>query len=319
MPSPTSRDVRIDSALTDLSIAYRQEMPPASDRIFPVVRVDKQSGKYFTWDKADLWRNNARKRAPADLFARIKLTLSSDTYFAEQFGEEYVLPDETVANAESIVNLERTGTNVIVDNLALTKDISFATDFMKSGVWGTDKTGTTHFVKWNDATSDPSGDVLEARRVLKRATGGTASVRMVGVTGTLVETRLLNHPDAIDRIKYTQAATVDQVRQILAAWLGLDELVVVDREYASSGEGVTDAFSPVVDDDLLVVAVPSAPGIEVPSAGYTFVWDESGRGDMYVETYRDEPIKSDILRGVTYFDHKLVVAALGYMFVDAVD
>lgn len=315
-----SRDVHIDSALTDLSIAYRQDMPPVSDRVFPVVRTDKQSGKYFIWDKADLWRNNARLRAPADLFARIKLGLSNDTFYASQYGEEYVIPDETAVNADSVINLERAGTQVINDNLALVKDVAFATDFMKTGVWGVDKVGTTDFVKWNDATSDPSGDVLEGRRVLKRAVGGSASTKLVGVMGSIVETKLINHPDAIDRIKYTKAATINEVRGILAAWLGLDELHVVDREYTTSADGAaTSTFAPVVDDDLLIVAVPTSPGIDVPAAGYTFVWNESGRGDMYVESYREEKIKSDIIRGVTYFDHKLVVAALGYFFSDAVD
>lgn len=323
MPSPSSTDVRIDQALTDLSIAYRQESPAASDIVFPIVRVTSQSGKYFVWDKADLWRNNARMRAPGDKFARIKLTLSNDSYSVDQYAEEYQIPDETARNAGGAVDLEETGTRVIMDNLLLAKDISFATNYMTTGVWGTDLTGVAaapgagQFLQWTDAASDPSGDVLTARRTVQQAVGSAMGIRFIGVTGQIVESALLNHPDAIDRIKYTQAATVNNVRQTLAAWLGLDQLVVVDRQYTTSGEGVTDAFSPVVDDDFLVVAVPTAPGLNVASPGYTFAWDD-GNGDTYTETYRDESVKSDILRGITYYDLKLTVAAMGYFFSNAV-
>lgn len=320
MPLPTQRDVHIDAGLSDLSIAWFQERPPFSDMVFPRVPVSKATDKYFIWDQSDFWRDEARKRAPGDKFARIGARLSSDNYSTDQYALEQQVPDEVDANADRVLNLKQTATRNVTSKLILKKDLAFATDFMTTSVWGTDLVGTTNFVKWNDATSDPSGDILNAIQTLSDAIGDVEGMRFVGLTGSIVQTRLQNHPDAIDRIKYTQAATPAAVRGTIATWLGLDELIVVRRRYTTSEEGAATAtYAYVIDDDLLIVAVPENPGLDTPSAGYTFAWDEGGRGDFYVEDYRDETVKSDIIRGVTHFDQKKVAAALGYFFSDAVD
>lgn len=319
MPMPTTSDVHIDAALTDLSIAYRQEYPPVSDVIFPRVTVLQKSDKFFVWNKADLWRRWARKRAPGDSFAEIALRLSTDNFDCEQYAASFPIPFETEDNADAVLDLRRTGTNTINDTLFLEKDITFAESFMRTGIWGTDKTGGTDFTKWSDATSNPAGDVLAARRVLRRAVGSNASMKIVATCGNIVETALINHPDAIDRIKYTQAATVDAVRQVLAAWLGVDMLLVNDREYTTSVEGQDGTYASVFDDDLLVAAVPTGPGIDVPSAGYTFEWNRKGRGPLYVEEILDQMRDRNIIRGRAHYDQKLVAAPLGYFFSDCVD
>ena len=52
------------------------------------------------------------------------------------------------------------------------------------------------------------------------------------------------------------------------------------------------------------------PGLDVPSAGYSFEWDD-GNGSWYVEMYRDNTIKSDVVRAVSYYDLKQTGAGLG--------
>ncbi len=46
----TSTDVHIDVALSNVSIGYQNEEYIA-DQVFPQVSSDKQSNKYYTWDK----------------------------------------------------------------------------------------------------------------------------------------------------------------------------------------------------------------------------------------------------------------------------
>lgn len=320
MATPTTRDVIIDVGLSDLSVAYLQERPPVSDLVFPRVSVSAPSGKYYVWSQSDHWRDEARKRAPGDKFARIGMGVSTDSYNVEEYALEQPVPDEVNAAADRIIKLKQTATRNVTSKIILKKDVAWAADFMTTGVWGTDKVGTTDFVKWNDATSDPSADVQGGVLAISDALGDTEGMRWVAVTGTLIESRLKSHPDAIERIKYTQSATPAAVRALLAMWLGIDELIVVRRRKTTSAEGAATAtYGNVVDDDFLLVAVPETPGEDTPSAGYTFVWDEGGKGDQYVEEYRDETIKSDIIRGVTHFDQKKVAAALGYFFSDAAD
>lgn len=325
MPSPTSGQVHIDYALSDLSIAYMQEKPPYSDLIFPRVTVDHQSNKYFIWNKGDFFRDNAALRAPGAAFARIKLSLDTPgSYFADQYGLEYEIPDETVANEDAAIQLKQTGTRVITSQINLRKDAAFAADFLKTGVWGTDITGVSsapsgsQTLQWNDATSDPAADLQTGLEALLNATGDIEGIRYKLVIGSAVRAALVNHPDAIDRIKYTEKADVAAVDGVLGSWLGVDDLIVARRRKTTSVERQTDAFAAVVGKVALLVAVPDGPGLNVPSAGYTFEWNEPGKGTMVIEEYRWEKDKMDIVRGYTYFDQKAVATPLGYYFTSVV-
>lgn len=314
MPSPTTSQVHVDYALSDLSIAYLQEKPPISDIIFPRVSVDFKSNEYFVWDKGDFFRDDARERAPGDDFAQTTLSLETQTYLARQYALEYKIPDETVANEDAAVQLGETATRVLTGRLNMRKDRAFAAANFTTGVWGTDLVGGVGFTQWDDATSNPAGDTQTGLETLLNATGDIEGLRYKMVIGSAVRAALVNHPDAVDRIKYVQAATASAVDAILAAWLGVDELIVGRRRYTTSAEGVADTFGAVWGKNALLVAVSDSPGINTPSAGYTFAWNEGGRGDMYVERYRFEPKKSDVIRAITHFDQKVVASALGYFF-----
>ena len=57
MPQPTQSQVHVDAILTNISVAYLQRAENfIADKVFPVVPVDKQSDKFFTYDKNDWLR-----------------------------------------------------------------------------------------------------------------------------------------------------------------------------------------------------------------------------------------------------------------------
>ena len=317
MAQPSSQSVHIERALSDLSVAFRQDKPSIAERMFRRVVVDFQNDKYHVWSKADQWRRNAAKRAPGSKFARSGIGLTSESYQSEQYALEYPIPDENRKNADAALNLGTTATNWLYDQLMLEEDYSFASEWMVTGVgWGVGSLGNG---KWSAASSTPVKDIQTAVRTVRRALGASSNHEIVACCGTIVETALLTNSDITGRLTPTQLGTIDALRQTLAAILGLDEIVVADREYNTALEGRTASYSPVIDDDFLLVARPRAPGIDVPSAGYSFAWNEDGMGDMYIESYRDETIKSDIYRGVCYYDLKQVSASLGVLFTDAAD
>lgn len=312
MPLPTLSQVHILTALSDLSIAYRQDAPAISDRVFPRVSVDKQSNKYFVWNKGDMWRNEARKRAPAADFARVGIRLSTDTYSCEQFALEYPIADEIRANSDAAVDVEMTGAMYLVDQLNLQKDLSFAADFFTSSSgWAS---GTVSTAWDNVASGTPVTNITNAVRDIRRALGASSSHRIIGLGGAKIRAALLTSDQVRDRTKYVMAQTQQALENSLAGALGLDELLISEREYNTAKEGRTASYSPVFDNDFLVVAVPTAPGLNTPSAGYTFAWNEGGRGDLYTEIYRDENKKSDILRALCYYDQKQTGTDLGVFF-----
>ena len=316
MPLPTISQVHVQSALTDLSIAYRQNTPAVADQLFPRVGVNKQANKYFIWDKGDMWRNEAKKRAPAADFARVGVRLSTDSYSCDQFALEYLLADEIVANADAGIEAESTATMYLVDQLNLQKDLSFAADFFTtSSGWGSGTVSTA----WDNVSSGtPVTNITTSVLTIKRALGASDQHRIVGIGGTKILNALITSDQVRDRTKYVQAGTYAALEGALAGALGLDDLVISTREYKTAKEGRTASYSPVFDNEFLIVAVPRNPGLSTPAAGYTFAWDEGGRGDMYVEQYREEAKKADVVRAVCYYDQKQTGADLGVLFENAV-
>jgi len=66
MSQPTSNDVHVDAILTNISVAYIQEQSAyIASQVFPIIPVEKQSDKYFTYAKGDWFRDEAQLRAPA--------------------------------------------------------------------------------------------------------------------------------------------------------------------------------------------------------------------------------------------------------------
>jgi hypothetical protein len=317
MTQPASQSVHIERALSDLSVGYRQDKPSVAERIFPRVPVEFQSDKFHVWKKEDLWRRNVQKRAPGTKFARSGIGLTTDSYQSEQYALEYPIPDEDIKNADAVLNLGTTATNWLYDQLMLEQDYQFAAQWMITGVgWGVGSLGAG---KWSAANSTPTTDVQAAVRTVRRGIGASMNHKIVAVCGTIVEQRLLSNSEIVNKLVYTQVGTIDAIRGALANILGLDELIVADREYNTAAEGRAASYSPVFDDDILIVARPNSPGPDTPAAGYSFAWDEDGKGDMYIESYRDETIKSDIYRGICYYDLKQVAASLGVLFTDCVD
>lgn len=315
MALPTPRDVHIDAALTDLSIAYRQDAPAYADRIFPRVTVMKQSDKYFIWDKGDMQRRNVKKRAAGTKFERASMRLTTDQYYSEQYALEHPIPDEVRRNSDPAVDAERTGTQFLVDQHNLEKDYTWASTYMNASAGWTSGSVTA---KWEQSTGVPVTDVEYWKHLIRAQLGASTRHRWVGVCGSIVKAKLMGNAQIRNSTIYVTQGTSSAIEQSIAAVLGLDDLVVFDRIYNTAAEGKTASYSNMVDDDFLLVAVPTGPALDTPSAGYIFEWDD-GNGTIYTEMYRDESTKSDILRTIGYWDMKQTGTALGVFAADVTD
>lgn len=307
MSLPTVNDVHVDAVLTEIATAYANAGYISRD-IFPMVRVAKQSDKYFTFTKDFWFRDEAELRAPGQDVARGGYAISTSSYFADQFAFEKLIPDELRLNADNPLNPDREATLFVTDKLRLREEIAFATDFFKTGVWGTDKTlsGTS---QWSDfANSDPVDDVETAKSTIAQNTGLNPNFM---VMGRQVWDKLRNHPDILERIKYVQRGI--NTTDILAAVFGVDRILIGNSVKNTAKEGATASMAFVWGKNVLIAYVPPAAGVMVPSAGYTFIWE-----DMRIERYREEKIRSDVVRGLFSFDQVAVGTDLGYFISSAV-
>lgn len=315
MAQPTSSQVHADAMLTNISVAYAQSADAfIANSVFPSLPVAHQSDKYYIYTKNDWFRDEAQIRPPATPSAGSGYGLSTATYSCDVFALHKDIDDQTIANADVALNMEADAARFVAQRMLIRHEIEWAASFFGTSIWGTDSTPAN---LWdNYATSKPLVDVQTGKETVLGNTGFEPNTLVLGYN---VYSDLLNHPEIVDRIKYSSADAVTQ--QIMARYFGVDRLFVARGVKATNLEGETAAYSFVHGKHALLCYVPPAPGLLTPSAGYTFVWQGVSDGlGMNIGTTRFylPEIRSWRIESQMAWDSKVVASDLGYFFASVV-
>jgi hypothetical protein len=311
MPQPVTSDLHVDALLTVLSIAYMNADDAfVADKVFPAVSVAKQTNKLAKYTKDYWFRDEAEIRAPGQEAKGSGYGVdTSDTYSCDNFAFKDDIPDELRDNYDQPFDPDNDSTALVIQKLKLRREVAFATDFFKTGVWTATGSDTDYYgltKQWSDyANSDPIGDVENMREGIFSITGQEMNVLLIG---RAVRSKLKNHPDLIERIKYTQKAVLSD--DLIASLLDVKRLLIGKAIKATTKEGQTGSYSYIFGKSALGLYVPDAPGLRTPSAGYTFTWSKFG-GISYIRRLRDDKGQYDRIEGHTFFDQKSVSADCG--------
>ncbi len=311
----TASDVHIDVALSNISIGYSNEEYIA-DQIFPLIPSDKQSNKYYIWAKEMWFRNNVRIRAPGAEYPEGDLKLSNTPFFCDLYHLAYPINDEDDQNADAAIELEPTGADWLADQFMLNREAQFVSDFFKTTVWDTDVVGTTDFVKWSDsAGSDPIADLLLGGQTIQKNTGRRPNTLIVGQE---VFDALAEHPDLLEKYKYTNVAILSKAQ--VADAFRMPKLLIGSAIANSAVEGASTSFTGefMWPDRALLAYITPSPGLRTPTAGYTFTWEIDGSGLIVaIQRVREDRRGRTVLQARHAFDQKAVGTDLGYFFNDA--
>jgi hypothetical protein len=320
MPQPTQSQVHVDAILTNISVAYMQRAENfIADKVFPVVPVDKQSDKYFKYTKNDWLRDEAQVRADGTESVGSGYNITTDTYYADVYAIHKDVGDQTRANADAPINVDREAAEFVTHRLLTRREIQFNNDFMQTGVWASDVAGvaasptTGQTVQWsNYTTSDPIEDIERGKAGILSVTGLEANTLVLGYD---VFRSLKNHPDLVDRIKYTSSQTITE--DMLARMFDIDRVMVSKSIKATNKEGATEAYSFTTGKSALLAHVAPNPGVLTPSAGYTFSWTGVSQGmglTIGTSSFRLESLRATRVEAELAFDNKVVSPDLGYFW-----
>lgn len=317
MPQPTASQVHaVNVPLSNISTAYIQsESNYIARRVFPIVPVDKRSDAYYTYTKADFMRDEAQVRAGGTESAGSGYGLSTATYSCDVFALHKDIDDFVRGNADAAINPDRDATLWLTDRMLLRLEKQWAADYFVTGIWGTSATPSS---LWSDyAASDPVNDVKTARVTILKNTGKLPNTLVLSFE---VYETLRNHPDIIDRIKYTQfAGTKNITPDLLAAIFDVERVLVCMAVNNTAVEGETAVQAFVHGKHALLCYAAPSPSLLTPSAGYMFSWRGlTGMGiDMSIKRFRMEQLAADRIEAQMAFDLKLVGSDLGY-FLESV-
>jgi len=310
MPQPDSKDVHIDAILTNYSLAY-SNLDYIADQIFPIVSVQKQSDKYFTYTKSFWFRDLAQLRAPGAESFGSGYGLSTDSYFCDNYAFHLDVADEVRANADNPLRPDQEATEYVTDRLALRRERSWVADFFTTGVWTATGSDATPSVLWSTyGTSDPIVDIETQMNNMRITTGKRPNTVIMGAA---VWSSLKNHPDFIDRIKYTQKGMVS--KDLFASLIDIDagKVHIGQAIVDTSVEGAaSSSFADIWGKHVLLLYVEPNAGPRTPTAGLTFTWSAFGGGALqYIRRLRLDRNMADRIEGLSYFDQKAVAADLG--------
>ena len=331
MPSPVYSDVHVSAALTNVSVAFFQDEGNfIADKVFPMVPVVHQTDQYFVWNIGDFYRDDAQLRADGVESAGTGMNLKTQSYSAGVWALHKDIGPQVRANADPAIDIDVTTTRMLMQKLLIKRDRIFVTNFLTTSLWtggvgGGDVTGsssgtpgTATTPKWSDdANGDPFTDIAAAQTNILQNTGYMPNKLVMAWT---VYQALRKHPLVIDRIKYTsQPDAKDITPQMLAAMFDVDEVIVSKAVYNTAAEGVAASQSFVLGSHALLCYAAPAPGLNEPTAGYTFAWQGfTGMNSLGIRanqipmnwlgmgTVRDEVEMA--------FDMQVVSSALGAFF-----
>ena len=314
MPQPTSSDVHVDAILTNISVAYIQQQGAfIANRVFPSVPVEKQSDKYFTYTKGDWFRDEAALRAPATESVGSGYSLSTATYSTDVYAFHKDVDDQVRANADNPINPDRDATEFVTQRMLLRQEIDWNTSYFTTGVWDTDVVGGTNFTKWSNYTSSaPIEDVETGKATILTSTGFLPNTLVLGYDAFR---QLRNHPDIIDRIKYTSSEVPTE--GVLARMFGVDRVLVARAIKNSGAEGAAVSMTTVHGKNAALYYVAPSPGLLTPSAGYQFGWRgvSDGMGqNIGISRFRIPELRADRIEAQMAWDYKVVASDLGYFF-----
>lgn len=321
MPLLTPSNVHIDQPLSNLTLAYVQEQTNfIADKVFPTVGVQKQSDKYYIYDRANMNRaGDVQKLAPRTEVNRIGQSISNDSYFADVYGLGMDFDEQTLSNEDAMLDIRSAGATTLVNRLLIHREEQFAASFFAAGIWGTDSTPSN---LWSDYTnSTPIRDVTTARRTMQLKSGGFKPNTMV--IGKEVRDILINHPDILARLN--GGATVTNTALITDAKLAeifeVENFYVMEAVKNTGAEGLSESNAFIGGKNALLVHTPRTAGLMTPAAGLTFAWNNvpgvSNLG-VTVESFSDDALKrqqvAEHIQVKMSYDMKVVGADLGYFF-----
>lgn len=329
MSLPTEGDVHVNAPLTDLSVQYAQSLDKfGADKLAPIHPSDKQTNLFLKFTK-DYWGRDAMKvRGPGTVAAEAGYGITTDSFACIPYAVRKPISDMVMSNEDAPLNSERNAMQFVTLLERIRREKAFVDAAMSAGKWTTTKTGVAaapaanQFLQWNDAASTPIEDVRAWCTEVELLTMGAARPNVLGL-GQQVWDKLADHPDLVDRLKYggqLQGSLAKVTPDMVAALLGLEEIVVMGAVENTANEGAAASASYIAGKQAVLLYRNTAPGIESVTGVKTFTWSRyiGNPSGWRIKTYRDENIESDIVEMQSAFTHKLVAADAGVYVPTAV-
>lgn len=307
MAQPTSRQVHVDRAMTEVTIAYTNAAYIAP-QIFPIIPVTNVSNEYYVYTKADWFRDEARPVAPGHGPQEIGYNLSTCPYAVVHWGLRAPVNDADLNNADAPLQLRESAVEQATDGVMLALERRVATMIQTAANWSTTASLSSGSL-WSADTSDPFSHITTAKATVRDAIGREPNTIVMGAQ---VWDQLVKHPDMVDRMKYTVTGGAATPAQVAGLFM-INKILIGAAIVNTANEGATASYSSVWGKDFWIGYVNPRPALRQPSAGYIIRF-----GTRIAGWQRDGLNYRDVYDVIDSTDEAVTGADAGYLIEDAV-
>ena len=284
--------------------------------VMPILDVPVRAGQYpsFVLKEGQLLKSDVKNRAPYGSFARGTRAFNQDTYTALEYGYEEAVDDTVTLDVARFFDAEVIAAKLAKRKLLLAHELRVAAKLFDNSVFTATNSGTAYTTA-NLATFDAGADVQEAIDRLLAKGESTSNLKVV--IPYAVWTRIRASTKFQNRLRgagISSDTILNASTQAAAEVFGVAEVLIGRASYDTAPEGVAFASGNVWSNTLIWVGsvTQASAGFFGGGAGFTLNWSEYGPA-IGVSTYREEAIKSNIVRASHYTAEKVVNANAGQL------
>ena len=300
---PSVGSVHVSQALTNIAIKFKN-MALVGEMIFPVVRVAKESDKYYVFRKEELVLEDAIRAAGAEA-KEISWDVDTQTYTAEEYALKHLVPDRIVNNADIPVRPKITATQKLTQKLALGAERRVQ-QIVQDTAQVT--SAATPAIKWDGTSPTIEANVDTAKNQVRINAGTEPTSILIPYSVAQVVKR---DSTVRDLIRYTTPNKELLRNGDLPPVLWNLEVIVAGAIRNSANEGQTATLVDIWGDNVLVFYKEANPSLDALSYGYIF-----RVGDTVVKTYREEPRNGEMIEVSQIQDEVVVAEDAGYLITD---
>jgi hypothetical protein len=252
------------------------------------------------------------KRNAGSGYPRSDWDFENLTYSCSEHGWEEALDDGQVRQYARLFSAEEVATLRAMDVILRAREKRIADAVFNATTFASYTNAVS--LEWDDPDSDPKTDVQTAFELVRKRTGRKPTDLIISMKVFL---NLMKNNHFKEASKYVVGAELlpfEAQRQIMSQYLGLNVLIG-EGVYDTKNKGAAFTAGDIWDDEYAMVVVLSKNAVDLrePALGRTMLWTADSPQIVNVETYRDEPKRSNIIRVRNYLAEKIQFAGAGQL------
>lgn len=293
--------------------AYLQSTLYIGTKVLTPLPVEARAGQYpkIQINGGNLLRNEVKSRGPGSNYARVQRAWTPDNYTTQEYGIEGIVPDDNARDLERFFDVASFEIRQNTRAVQLAHEVRVAAKVFDTSTF-TLSTSATAYTGANLATMDIGYDVDGMKQAIQGRGESVDNLTLVMSFNNFLRarqsTRLQN------RIRGTVSTdtqlTLDA--QAMADALQIKEVLIGRATYDTTKQGAASSTLANIwsDDYLWLGRCEQASGPDQyfnGSVGFTLFWEQDS-AMWQVEEYREENIRSTIIRARQYTDEKIVLS-----------